>query len=221
LEFVTHDVGYARLEQFALRASVDVLEKYHAAGWWRDSGLIADLRRWRDATPDAVAIDAFGAHGERTTVTYRRYAHLVERYAGALRELGVRPGDVVAMQLPNWWQACALYLAVTRLRAVLAPVMTTLRRRELELLLARVGASVFVTVDSWDGFDHAGLARSSASMYLPLQTGARAVLLDTWGVRPSFGAAGDGRPAGAVVRPRTGGVSCHSSRRPGRGSAST
>ena len=40
--------------------------------------------------------------------------------------------------------------------------MTTIRRRELERLLARVGAGVFVTVDRWDGFDHAGLARSIA-----------------------------------------------------------
>ncbi|MBE1612618.1 cyclohexanecarboxylate-CoA ligase [Actinopolymorpha pittospori] len=64
------------------------------------------------------------------------------------------------MQLPNWWQACALYLAAARLRAVIAPVMTTIRRRELERLLSRVGASVFVTVDRWDGFDHADLARS-------------------------------------------------------------
>jgi acyl-CoA synthetase (AMP-forming)/AMP-acid ligase II len=70
----------------------------------------------------------------------------VERFAGALYELGVRPGQVVAMQLPNWWQACALYLAAARLRAVIAPVMTTIRRRDLERLLARVWASVFVTV---------------------------------------------------------------------------
>lgn len=147
---------------FTVRAPAQLSEKFRSKGWWRDTGLIGDLRRWRDATPDAVAIDAFTSGGRRTSATYREYAQLVERYAGALYELGVRPGQVVAMQLPNWPQACALYLAVTRLRAVLAPVMTTIRRRELELLLARVGANVFVTVDTWEGFDHAGLARSIA-----------------------------------------------------------
>lgn len=147
---------------FTLRASEDVSNNYRSNGWWRNTGLITDLRKWRDATPDAVAIDAFASEGQRTTITYREYAHLVERFAGALYELGVRPGQVVAMQLPNWWQACALYLATNRLRAVIAPVMTTIRRRELERLLARVGASVFVTVDRWDGFDHADLARSIA-----------------------------------------------------------
>ncbi|MGW5366382.1 AMP-binding protein [Actinopolymorpha pittospori] len=145
---------------FTLHTSVDVVEEYRSNGWWRDTGLITDLRKWRNGTPDAVAIDAFASEGQRTTITYREYAHLVERFAGALYELGVRPGHVVAMQLPNWWQACALYLAAARLRAVIAPVMTTIRRRELERLLSRVGASVFVTVDRWDGFDHADLARS-------------------------------------------------------------
>jgi cyclohexanecarboxylate-CoA ligase len=147
-------------EIFTLRASTELAEKYRYDGHWRNTGLISDLRKWRDATPDAVAIDAFGSDGRRTTVSYGEYAHLVERFAGALHELGVGPGQVVAMQLPNWWQSCALYLAAIRLRAVAAPVMTTIRRRELERLLARVHADVFVTIDRWDGFDHAGMARS-------------------------------------------------------------
>jgi len=35
--------------------------------------------------------------------------------SGALYELGVRPGHVVAIQLPNWWQALVLFQAVARL----------------------------------------------------------------------------------------------------------
>ena len=151
-----------QVKTFTLHASNELAAKYRASGWWRDTGLVNDLRKWRDATPDAVAIDAFGSDGRRTTVTYGEYAHLVERFAGALYELGVRPGQVVAMQLPNWWQSCAMYLAATRLRAVIAPVMTTIRRRELERLLARVDAGVFVTIDQWDGVDHAAMARSVA-----------------------------------------------------------
>src|SRR5688572_15233684 len=92
-------------DMFTLRASAELAEKYRLDGWWRDTGLIGDLRKWRDASPDAVAIDAFAADGRRTTITYSQYAHMVERFAGALYELGVRPGQVVAMQLPNWWQA--------------------------------------------------------------------------------------------------------------------
>jgi cyclohexanecarboxylate-CoA ligase len=72
--------------------------------------------------------------------------------------LGVRPGNVVACQLPNWWQAQVLVLAATRLGAVVAPIMTTIRPRELERMLRRLGASVGVTVDEWAGFaEHVAL----------------------------------------------------------------
>ncbi len=50
------------------------------------------------------------------------FAPMVERLAGALAALGVRRGSVVAWQLPNWWEAVALYRAVWRCGAVAAPI---------------------------------------------------------------------------------------------------
>jgi cyclohexanecarboxylate-CoA ligase len=121
------------------------------------------LCRWRDETPDAPAIKAYRADGAPTRITYAEYARYVERFAGALYELGVRPGAVVACQLPNWWQAQALLLAATRLEAVVAPIMTTIRPRELERMLHRLGARVCVTVDEWAGFGHAAALGEIAS----------------------------------------------------------
>jgi len=42
--------------------------------------------------------------------------------AGGLRSLGVRRGDVVAWQLPNWWEAIVLFHACWRSGAVAAPI---------------------------------------------------------------------------------------------------
>jgi cyclohexanecarboxylate-CoA ligase len=139
----------------SIRPPDSAARKFRAAGVWRDSGQISDLRRWRDETPDAPAIKAYRADGDATLIDYAELAGRVERYAGALYELGVRPGDVVACQLPNWWQAQVLLLAAARLGAVVAPVMTTIRPRELERMLHRLGARVCVTVDEWAGFAHA------------------------------------------------------------------
>src|ERR1044072_4585874 len=55
-----------------------------------------------------------------------------------------------------------LFQAVARVGAVLAPCMTTIRPRELELMLRRVEASVCITVDRWAGFDHAEALRDMA-----------------------------------------------------------
>ncbi|MGH9079069.1 MAG: class I adenylate-forming enzyme family protein, partial [Acidimicrobiales bacterium] len=42
--------------------------------------------------------------------------------AGSLRSSGVRRGDVVAWQLPNWWEAVALFRAAWRCGAIAAPI---------------------------------------------------------------------------------------------------
>ncbi len=47
---------------------------------------------------------------------------LVSSVAGGLRRLGVKRGDVVAWQLPNWWEALVLFRACWRAGAVAAPI---------------------------------------------------------------------------------------------------
>ncbi len=51
-----------------------------------------------------------------------RVESMVSGLAGALRQRGVRRGDVVTWQLPNWWEAVVLYRACWRCGAVAAPL---------------------------------------------------------------------------------------------------
>lgn len=136
------------------------IERFHSAGVWRDDHLLTDLTHWAHETPEATAVYARTVQAETTVrLNYAEYARYVERFAGALRNLGVQPGQVVAIQLPNWWQASALMLACIRAGAVIAPIMTTVRPRELGRVLRRLEATVCVTVDHWADFNHsAGLA---------------------------------------------------------------
>ena len=47
---------------------------------------------------------------------------VVSALSGGLRSVGVRKGSVVAWQLPNWWEAIALFRACWRCGAVAAPI---------------------------------------------------------------------------------------------------
>jgi cyclohexanecarboxylate-CoA ligase len=145
-----------------IRPAGAAAQRFRAAGVWRDSGLMSDLRRWRDQTPQATAVMAYRADGEARLITYAELAGRVERFAGALYELGVRPGQAVACQLPNWWQTHVLQLAAARLQAVLAPITTIKGPREMQRMLHRVGARVCITVDEWEGFAHAAALRTIA-----------------------------------------------------------
>ncbi len=140
---------------FAVRPSEETIRRYRASGEWRAETVVEDVFRWAGRTPDAPAVLAFGERDGLVTLTYRELAGWVDRFAAALAALDVAAGDVVSVQLPNCWQALALALACWRRGAVLASVLTTIRTRELERMLARTEASVFITTDAWEGYSFA------------------------------------------------------------------
>src|SRR6185369_4957748 len=68
-----------------------------------------------------------------------------ERAAGALRGLGVEPGDVVAVQLPGTYEGAVAQAAVALAGAVLLPIVMIYGRRELDFILRQSRAKVLVT----------------------------------------------------------------------------
>ncbi len=85
---------------------------------------------------------------EGRTIAYRELADLVARVAGWLADTGVRPGDRVAVNLPNCPQFTVAMLAILRLGAVHVPVNPMFQREELVYELADSGATVLVAVDT-------------------------------------------------------------------------
>ena len=130
-----------------------------AKGWWRDRTINDDLDACLAACPDKLALTAVRHSGEMRRFTYAQLAALADRMAVGLSRLGVGKNDVVAMQLPNWWQFTALYLACSRIGAVLNPLMPIFRERELSFMLAHGEAKAFVVPRTFRGFDHEAMAR--------------------------------------------------------------
>src|SRR5271169_1257428 len=77
-------------------------------------------------------------------LSFIEWERLSQRAALGLLALGVAPGDVVAYQLPNWWEAAVLFLAAARIGAVVNPVLPIFRARELHFALGQSGAAVLV-----------------------------------------------------------------------------
>jgi fatty-acyl-CoA synthase len=77
--------------------------------------------------------------GEQT-FTYAEHHERIRRLAGALRELGVRPGDRVATLLPNVAAMLELHYAVPGVGAVLVPLNTRLTRDDYAYILEHSGA---------------------------------------------------------------------------------
>ena len=131
-----------------------------ARGYWHDRTINDDLDACAADYPDKRALTAVRLDsGEVRRFTYRELVNLVDRIAIGLTRLGVARNDVVAMQLPNWWQFSTLYLACSRIGAVLNPLMTIFRERELSFMLKHGEAKVFVVPKQFRNFDHEAMAR--------------------------------------------------------------
>lgn len=82
-----------------------------------------------------------------------------ERVAAGLHGMGVRPGTVVAWQLPTRIETVVLTFALARLGAVQTPLIPFLRDREVGHALREARAEFFAVPGVWRGFDHTAMAR--------------------------------------------------------------
>lgn len=172
----------------------------------------AILKESADRTPDAIAIVV----GDEQ-ISYADLWRQTREYAGALRSRGVKPGDAVAMLVPNVADFPRLYYAILSLGAVVVPVHALLKADEIEYVLRDSGATILVCAapllgeGEWGGA-LAGvpvfsvlapgpiegvpqlevLARDAAPIdgYVPCAPGAPATILYTSGTT--------GRPKGAI-----------------------
>ena len=128
----------------------EVQASYRDRGWWRDETFLDDLHRHVSSTPDAPVLIAHRRGSERV-IGYAELAALTEDFAAKLVGLGVQPGEVVAVQLPNWWELLPLGLACARISAIFCPLMIIYRRREIDFILRLTGARVCITMAEWGG----------------------------------------------------------------------
>jgi cyclohexanecarboxylate-CoA ligase len=129
-------------------------------GLWPDRLPIDDLERAVAAYPNRTAfVGVNSARGEEIRLSYAELGTRVDQIAVGLIELGIGKSDVVAFQLPNWWEFIALFYACNRIGAVANPLMPIFRQRELRFMLDFSGAKVVVVPGVWRGFDHAAMLR--------------------------------------------------------------
>ena len=118
--------------------------------------------------------------GDRS-LTFGALRDRAERVAAGLYERGVRPGTVVAWQLPTRIETALLSFALARIGAVQSPVIPFYRDREVGFALRESKAEHFAVPGGWRGFDHTAMAhrlgaRNVFEAYDALPDGDPAVL---------------------------------------------
>src|SRR5262245_49086863 len=116
-----------------------------AGGFWIDKDFDEFLARTIASTPDKPALVAYRADGsEPRRFTYAQLGDLIAKAAASLKRLGIGKGDVVSVQLPNWWEFAVIGLAAFRIGAVVNPLMPIFREHELNYMLQFAESKLFV-----------------------------------------------------------------------------
>jgi cyclohexanecarboxylate-CoA ligase len=121
------------------------------AGFWVDKSYDEFLQGTIARTPDKLALIADRSdRSEKRRFSYAELGDVVARAAASLKRLGVGRGDIISVQLPNWWEFAVVVLAAFRVGAVVNPLMPLPRTRiELHPRLRRDQSACGAAAFSW------------------------------------------------------------------------
>lgn len=124
------------------------LREYHDAGYWGEAtfGELLDSTAHRHAT--SGVIDREGFH------SWPDLAQRSDSLAQYFLDLGIDHGDVIAVQLPNWWEFVAAYAATAKIGAVMCQFPPTYSAHEVEFILGHSGARALVVPSRFKQHDH-------------------------------------------------------------------
>jgi acyl-CoA synthetase (AMP-forming)/AMP-acid ligase II len=127
-------------------------KRYCADGSWTDETLGTILAAGFADAPDNVV--SFRSDVRPWRGTFAEASDRARRVAGGLLAAGVKPGEPVAFQMPNWPEAGSLFWAIAFLGAVPVPIVHFYGQKEVEFILRQSGARVLVTADKFGHLDY-------------------------------------------------------------------
>ena len=125
---------------------------YREKGWWTDE----TLAHWVDRRAAEHPGREVAADGRRR-LTYGDLKRLSEQVATGLCRLGLQPGDVIGIQMPNWVEIAIITVAASRAGLVFTQVGPDLREREVRFMLGFSRAKAVLIPAAFKGHDYAAM----------------------------------------------------------------
>jgi cyclohexanecarboxylate-CoA ligase/acyl-CoA synthetase len=151
--FVDHEDRFAFSEaavalRRALKFDPETARRYLARGHWNGDTVSRWLARRVETQPDHAALV-----GPSGPLSYADVHGRALRLANALLAIGLRKGDVIAIQLPNVPEFVIAYFAVCMMGGVLSPLHMPYRAGEAEPLLRHGHARAVIVGPRGEAYD--------------------------------------------------------------------
>lgn len=135
------------------RLTPSMIARYRASGSWRDTTIADRLDALCLVRADQkLVIEPGGSH------TAREVRRDALRLAGALATRGLRAGDVVSYQLPNWYEAVLVDLACAYGGFVCNPIVPIYRGAEVDFIVRDSGSRILFIPERFRNFDYKAMA---------------------------------------------------------------
>ncbi|WP_053362424.1 AMP-binding protein [Bacillus sp. FJAT-27251] len=125
----------------------EYIERYQSE--WPNRTILDYLNDAIEKYPNKIAII-----DKKSRYTYQELGKLVDRVALGLLELGLGKGDVISVQLPNWNEFVILHYAITRIGAIMNPLIPIYRDREIGYMVGLAESKMIVVPEQFRKFNY-------------------------------------------------------------------
>ncbi len=132
----------------------EVVRNYIGTGCWEDKTLADALEAGARAFPQRIFVADKGGH-----LTYGEVDRQAERVAGGLLACGMRPRDIVLLQLPNVRELVVVFFACHKIGVIPVMCLPAHRRSEIAHFARLTGATAYCCAPEFRGFDFLAMAR--------------------------------------------------------------
>lgn len=126
-----------------------MIAEYETSGRWAGLTIADRARDCAAKMPDATAL----VDGD-ATLSFRTLYARAAGLADAFRRRGLKPGDVVSFQLPNWHEALIINLAAAMCGVVVNPIVPIYRDSEVGFILRDVRAKMLFIPERLRSIDY-------------------------------------------------------------------
>lgn len=146
------------------RLDDEMVANYTLAGQWTGLTVPDCARKCAQEHPDGVAV----VDGDRQ-MTFREVLERAVHLANALRQRGVRAGNVVSFQLPNWHETLVINLAASIGGFVCNPIVPIYRDAEVGFILRHSHTKVLFIPETFRSTDYVAMVERLRSQLPQLQ----------------------------------------------------
>jgi acetyl-CoA synthetase len=100
---------------------------------------------WAEREPDRICLEHFSPDGHHRSMRYGELRDRSNAFANALKALGIKQGDRVALLLPQSFETVVAHVAIYKTGAIALPLALLFGAEALEYRLTLAGAAAIVT----------------------------------------------------------------------------